>query len=318
MYEKLLELDNLRLNFNQSGMLALNITLGFIMFGVALGIKVENFKKLFLSPKPLLIGFLSQFLMLPLMTFLLILAFNNYITAGVAMGMILVAACPGGNISNFISSVAKGNVELSISLTAIATAAALLLTPLNFALWGELYIRFQEFKSGGELLQPLRIDPLEMFKTVFILLGIPVILGMSFSWKFPNITKKIIKPIQKISVILFMVLVVMAFIKNFHYFELYIKYIMIVVLLHNAVALFTGYSFASIFKLGQLNRRTITIETGIQNSGLGLVLLLNENIFPPGLPIGGMLFIAGWWGIWHMISGLGIAAFWNFRPIKSK
>ena len=164
MYETLKELDNIRLNFNSGGLLALNISLGFIMFGVALGIKIENFKTLFQKPKPVIIGFISQFIALPALTFLLAILFHNYIPLGVALGLILVAACPGGNISNFISSLAKGNVELSISLTAIATLMAIVLTPFNFAFWGDLYIRYLEYSSGTELLQPLKIDTIEIFK----------------------------------------------------------------------------------------------------------------------------------------------------------
>ncbi|MBN2745256.1 MAG: bile acid:sodium symporter family protein [Bacteroidales bacterium] len=316
MYETFQDLDNLRLHFDQGGLFALNISLGIIMFGVALGIRLRNFKTLFLRPKPLIIGFISQFFALPLFTFLLALAFHNYITVGVALGMILVAACPGGNISNFISSLAKGNVELSISLTAIATMMAVVMTPFNFALWGDLYISYLQSTDSENLLQPLKIDAFEMFKSVFILLGIPVILGMIFAWKLPNITAKIIKPIRTISILVFMAIVVLAFVKNYDYFVKFIFYIMIIVLIHNALALTTGFSLASIFKIDRSNRRTITIETGIQNSGLALVLLFNEKIFPADLPIGGMLFIAGWWGIWHMISGIGLAGLWSKIPLK--
>jgi BASS family bile acid:Na+ symporter len=147
-------------------------------------------------------------------------------------------------------------------------------------------------------------------------LGLPLILGMLFSWKFPKITEKITKPIQTISVLIFMSFVLIAFIKNYEYFIDYIAWITVVVLLHNAIALFTGFSFSSLFKIKRRNRRTITIETGIQNSGLALVLLFNDKIFDPELPLGGMLFIAAWWGIWHMISGLGLAALLSKVPLK--
>jgi BASS family bile acid:Na+ symporter len=311
MYETFQELDNLRLNFDEGGLLALNISLGFIMFGVALGIRLRNFKTLFLRPKPIIVGFVSQFFALPALTFLLAVLFHNYITVGVALGMILVAACPGGNISNFISSLAKGNVELSISLTAIATMMAVVMTPFNFAFWGDLYISYLKTTDQAELLQPLTIDAIEMFKQVFILLGIPVIVGMIFAWKLPKVTAKIIKPIQRVSILVFMTIVVLAFVKNYDYFVQFIFYIMIVVLIHNLLALTTGFSLASLFRINRASRRTLTIETGIQNSGLALVLLFNEDIFPKELPIGGMLFIAGWWGIWHMISGIGIASIWS-------
>ncbi len=316
MYEQLLQLDHIRLNFNQDGLTALNITLGVIMFGVALGIKISNFKKIITMPKPAIVGILSQFLMLPLVSFVLVVLLSNFITPSIAMGIILVAACPGGNISNFISSLAKGNVELSISLTAVATVLAVVMTPLNFAFWGGLYIKYASSSAGSGLLRPITIDGWQMFLSVLTVLGIPLVLGMLFSWKFPRITKKIIKPIQTLSVLIFMSFVVIAFIKNYDYFIHYIKWVLVIVLLHNAAALLTGFSFSSLFGIKRRNRRTITIETGIQNSGLALVLLFNEKIFDPDLPLGGMAFIAAWWGIWHMISGLGLAAFLSKVPLK--
>lgn len=316
MFEQLSQLDSLKLNFNQAGMLTLNIAIGFIMFGVALGIRLRNFKKIFLSPKPIIVGIISQFIALPLITFLIAIAFKDYITIGVGLGLILVASCPGGNISNFISSLAKGNVELSVSLTAFATMGAVFLTPLNFALWGKLYIGFVQHSSNSVLLQPLAIDGFEMFKTVIILLGIPLLVGMFFAWKLPNITNKIKKPLQSFSIVLFLLIVVIAFKNNYDLFIQYIGYILIIVLVHNAVALATGFSLASIFKISRGSRRTITIETGIQNSGLALVLLFNDKIFDPDLPIGGMLFIAGWWGIWHILSGLSLAKLWSKIPLK--
>jgi BASS family bile acid:Na+ symporter len=240
--------------------------------------------------------------------------------------MILVASCPGGNISNFISSLAKGNVALSVSLTAIATLGAIVLTPLNFALWGKLYIWAYNVKAE-HLLQPLVIDPTEMFKTVFILLGVPLIVGMWFNHKFPKTTAKIVKPIKNLSILLFVVIVVLAFSNNYSHFLSHITYIFLIVLVHNAVAFTTGYSIASIFKLEKIDRRSVTIETGIQNSGLGLVLLFNPKIFPStividgierSLEIGGMAYIAAWWGIWHILAGLTIAGLWSRIPVEEK
>ena len=87
-------------------------------------------------------------------------------------------------------------------------------------------------------------------------------------------------------------------------------------LVHNGMALLTGYGLSSAFRLPVRDRRTVTIETGIQNSGLGLVLLFNPKIFPPELATGGMLFVTAWWGIWHIISGLSLAALFNRRDRK--
>ena len=310
MYEALLQLDPIKINFSASGMHAINIILSFIMFGVALGIKPAEFKTLIKQPKSLILGLISQVIALPLVTFIVIIALNNYITPTVAMGMILVASCPGGNISNFMSSLSKANTDLSVGLTATTTLLATITTPFNFAFWGGLYVNFIS-KHAKHMLQPLEIDNGQMFETVFILLGVPLVIGIFFSHYFPKITEKLKKPIQMVSIVFFIAMVVLAFANNFDLFLKYIFYIFIIVLVHNFLALATGFSIGSIFKLPNADRRTLTIETGIQNSGLGLVLLFNPKIFPPELALGGMLFITAWWGIWHIISGLSLSLYWN-------
>lgn len=310
MYEALLQLDPIKINFSASGMHAINIILSFIMFGVALGIKPSEFKTLIKQPKSLTLGLISQVIALPLVTFIVIIALNNYITPTVAMGMILVASCPGGNISNFMSSLSKANTELSVGLTATTTLLATITTPFNFAFWGGLYVNFIS-KHAKHMLQPLEIDNGQMFETVFILLGVPLVIGIFFSHYFPKITEKLKKPIQMVSIVFFIAMVVLAFANNFDLFLKYIFYIFIIVLVHNFLALATGFSIGSIFKLPNADRRTLTIETGIQNSGLGLVLIFNPKIFPPELALGGMLFITAWWGIWHIISGLSLSLYWN-------
>jgi bile acid:Na+ symporter, BASS family len=199
-----------------------------------------------------------------------------------------------------MSSMAKANTALSVSLTAIATLGAVIFTPLNFAIWGGLYT------TSGDLLQPIYIDPFEMFKTVAVLLGIPLVLGMTFAHYLPKITAVIVKPLKNISMLIFIGIVILAFTNNFEYFVQFIGLVFLLVLIHNGVALSVGYSVGTLFRLSRRDRRTTTIETGIQNSALGLALLFNPNIFPE--PIGGMAFIAAWWGIWHIISGLGLAS----------
>jgi BASS family bile acid:Na+ symporter len=304
------QLDTIRLNFSTDSLFVLNITLAMIMFGVALDIKMKDFKQVVKFPRPAIIGVVSQFVLLPMVTTTVAIFMRHVITPTMALGMILVASCPGGNISNFISSLAKGNTALSVSLTAFSTLFAIVITPLNFSLWGGLFTKIYSAQSS-ELLRPLVIDSGEMFKTVALLLGIPIVLGMIFSHKMPLISKKIIKPFKIVSIVAFFAMVIMAFANNYNYFVLYIKYIFLIVLIHNALAFTTGYLFSSYFKVRLKEKKTVPIETGIQNSGLALVLLFNPKIFPSDLAIGGMAFIAAWWGIWHILSGLTVAALWS-------
>ncbi len=313
MNNSLVVLDHVRLNFSPAGLFFLNIALAFVMFGVALDIKVDHFTNLIKKPKSAIVGFTSQTFLLPAFTFLLVILLNP--TPTIALGMIMVAACPGGNISNFISSMAKGNVALAVSLTAISTLAAIFFTPFNFASWGNMYIHFYNAHSAAGLVRPLEIDNFQMFETVFILLGIPVITGLFVARKFPVFTAKIKKPINKGSLIFFVLMVISMLAANFSQFMTYIHLVFFFVLLQNGIAMTTGYFFSSMFKCSQQDRRTIAIETGIHNSGLALALLFNPKIFPPEMELGGMAVIAAWWGIWHIISSLTLAWYWYRRPI---
>ena len=292
-----------------------NIILAFVMFGVALGIKTSTFKEVFKKPKSVIIGVLMQWVGLPLVTFLVALAINQWITPMVALGMILVACCPGGNISNFISSLSKGNVELSVSMTAITTALAPIVTPLNFFMWGNLYAYIVSVKQS---IPELSIPFLPMLYQILLLLGIPIVLGMVFAKYHPNATKKITKPAQVLSILLFVGMVVVSFSQNWQIFIDNIIYVFFIVMLHNACALATGYFGAKFAKLPQKDCRSLTVEIGIQNSGLGLVLLFNPVIFPPEIwhqHYGAMLLVTAWWGIWHIVSGLTVAYLFRRKPI---
>ena len=311
MYEQLLNLDPVKINFSKAGMDMINIVLAFVMYGVALGIKPSLFKEVFKKPKSVILGAICQMVLLPAFTYLLVLILNDHITPMVAMGMILVAACPGGNISNFMSSLSKANVEFSVTLTALSTSLAPLTTPGNFALWGGLYVRYLNKHAAGAL-QPLEIPISEVIITVFILLGIPLILGLLTNKYLPKVSEKLKKPMQVFSILFFILMVVLAFGNNLQLFLQYIWYIFFIVLIHNALALAIGYGTGTVFRIPREDRRTITIETGIQNSGLGLVLLFNPKIFPPDLMNGGMLFITAWWAIWHIISGLAVSVMFNY------
>ncbi len=316
MTETLQNLDHIRLNFSQSGLHLLNISLAIIMFGVALELKTEHFKELIKHPRPAIVGIISQLVLLPAVTLLAVILLHKVLTPTIALGMILVAACPGGNISNYINSLAKSNVELAISLTAISTVLAVFSTPFNFSFYGGIYNHYLAGHDASHLLRPLEIDGWQMFRTVIVILGIPMIVGISIANRFPSFTAKIIKPAKRISLILFVFIIIGAISGNISYFVQYAPTVFLIVLAHNALAFLSGYLFAKTMKVGQINSRTICIETGIHNTGLGLVLLFNEKIFPPDLEIGGMAFIAAGWGIWHIIGGSILAFIWKKKPVN--
>ncbi len=298
-------LDNVHINFDSEALWVLNVVLAFVMFGVALEISIKDFKELWSKPKPILIGVLSQFVLLPLVTFILILILKPY--PSIALGMIMVAACPGGNISNFITHLAGGNSALSVCLTAIATLLAVIMTPFSLEFWGSLY------KPTAQILETVAIAPFEMVKLVALLLGLPLFLGMCLHHFRPKLALILAKGLKPLSLLFFVALVFLALYNNMDIFLDYIFYVFWIVLLHNLLAFFTGFSISKIFKLNQKNGKSITIETGIQNSGLGLLLIFT---FFDGL--GGMALLTAFWGIWHLMSGLLLAGYWSKSIIKKE
>ncbi len=294
-------IDQISLNFNPNSLFALNAVIGLMMFGMALDIKLEDFKRIFKSPKAPAIGLVAQFILLPAFTFGLTVLIRPLIpTPSMALGMILIAACPGGNLSNIITYLAKGNTAVSVSMTAVSSAAAIFMTPLNLSIWGSLN------SSTEPILRQVHLDPYQVFTIIFVILGVPLALGIFVSKTWPNFVEKIRKPFKIFSVIVFCAVVAAALGANWSNFVQAIGLVMLVVFLHNASALLLGYGSSRALKLPRRDVRAVSIEVGIQNSALGLTLVFN---FFDGL--GGMAIIAGWWGVWHIIAGLTVAFFWS-------
>jgi BASS family bile acid:Na+ symporter len=294
------DVDLVRLNFNQQSLILLNIILGLVMFGVALDLKVSDFRGLVRLPKAVLIGMLGQFVLLPAFTFLLVLAIHP--VPSIALGMILVAACPGGNVSNFLTHYARGNTPLSVTMTAMSTIAAIVMTPFNLSFWGALN------PQTAHVLRAVAVSPLEMVLAVLLLLGVPMAAGLFVSHRLPSIAARLRVPMRRFGLIAFGLFVVGALAANWRYFLDYVGYVVFAVFLHNALALATGYWAARLARLPERDRRAVSIEVGIQNSALGLVLIFN---FFGGL--GGMAIVTAWWGVWHLISGLTVATWWSRR-----
>lgn len=293
-----LQIDDIKINFDTEALWMLNIALAIIMFGIALDIKIEDFKRLINNPKILFVGLLSQFILLPFLTFILIYIIKPY--PSFALGMMMIAACPGGNVSNFFSKMAKGNTALSVSLTAFATLICLVMTPLNLQLWGSLY------EPTNIILKSVSLSPFELFKLVLLILGIPIILGMIVNHYHHEMAKKINKLLRPFSIFFFILLIVVALYDNADIFKNYIHLVLFLVIFHNIYAFAIGYVTAKSFKLNNKDCKTISMETGIQNSGLGLLLIFS---FFDGL--GGMALLAAFWGVWDIFSGMMLATYWG-------
>lgn len=287
-------IDDAVVSFSAGSLMLLNGILAVVMFSIAIDLKPSDFRAFTKAPKPLIIGLLSQFVLLPFLTYLLVIVVQPQ--ASVALGLILVAACPGGNISNFITHRAGGNTALSVSMTAFSTVGAILLTPVNIAFWGSLYA------PSARLLRSTQIDPVNIAITVGLMLVLPLILGITLNNKRPALTARLRGPLQLTSMAIFVGFVVIALAANWSTFLAFAGGIAGLVIVHNALGLGAGYALATLARLTPFDRRAVTIETGIQNSGLGLVLIFG---FFGGL--GGMAVVAAFSGIWHAISGLLLA-----------
>ncbi len=292
----MLELDDVQIHFSSQGLMVLNIALAVVMFGVALGITLEDFKNLIKNPKLILLGVVSQFILLPLVTYGIIVLINP--KPSIALGMMMVAACPGGNISNFMTHLANGNTALSISLTAFATFLAMFMTPFNFQLYGNLY------EPTAQILKTVELNPFELVKLVILILGIPLVLGMLVRSKNKTLAEKLSKLLKPLSIIVFIAIVIIAFSNNLDIFYDYIHHVLGLGIIHNLVAILLGFGVATVFGLSLRDKKTLAIETGIQNSGLGLLIIFT---FFNGL--GGMAIMAAFWGIWHIVSGLLLATY---------
>ncbi len=293
-------LDQIRINFSSDQVSWLNILLAFIMFGVALDLRLEDFRRVCTQPRLPIVGLVSEYLVLPLLTLLLVWGFRP--APSLALGMVLLSVCPGGNVSNFMVHMARANSALSVILTTITTIGAIVMTPLAFGFWA------QWAPDTARLLRQVQVDPLAMVGAIVQLVGIPVVLGLWIRRQWPEVARRLRKPVSRLSLFIFLAFILGALYANWEHLHRYVHIVFGLVLVHNGLALLSGYYVGKWGGLALAERRTIAIETGIQNSGLGLALVFN---FFQGL--GGMALVLAWWGIWHLISGFALAMWWRHR-----
>lgn len=285
---------------SSTGLLLLNLILALMMFGIALSLRAADFRQVLRQPKAPLVAMLAQFVLLPAASWLLTMLVP--MPAEVALGVILIGACPGGSFSNIMTYLSKGNVALSVSMTGIASLAAALLTPFNFMLYASLN------PATKELLTSINVPFENILILVILVLALPLLLGMLTAKLAPNFALKSQGVFRIISLTTLFSFVLLALIKNWQTFADAADWFLLLVLLHNGFALSLGYGLAYLMQLSRADRRAITFETGIQNSGLGLGI-----IFTFFSEFSGMAIIAAAWGIWHLISGLSLTWLWHWR-----
>lgn len=289
--------DEILLNFTPGSLILLNVVLGLIMFGIALDVTPRDFAVVAKHPKPFIVAILAQLLVLPAVTFGL--TFLLPVSASMALGMILVACCPPGNISQVLTHRSGGNVALSVSMTAVGNLIYIFMLPISVGFWGSLH------PTARELLRTVSLNPLQMLLEIFLIIGLPFALGLLIRARAETFARRAQPIVKWFSLIALLGFIVAALAGNWSTFIGVLGIIVLVVAVHDAVALAIGYSTAVIGGLGTRERKAMTFEVGIRNAGLGLGLVFT---FFGGL--GGMAIVAGWWGIWDIIAGLIVAALW--------
>jgi len=295
------EIDAVRLNFSPESLVALDLILAFVLFGVALDIKVADFRRIVTAPRGTVIGLLAHSVLLPAVAWALTMVLKP--EPSIALGMILVASCPSGNISNFLVNYARGNTALSVTIAAFSMLGSIFFTPFNLAFWGALN------PATRPILHAVELSPWEVLGAVVVLLGVPTSLGIWVSHRYPAFAVRARRSFQVLSLAFFVLFVVGALVVNWDFFLGYTQRVVLFVFLLNAFALLTGYYTARAFRLPEGDRRAVSLEVGIQNSGFGLALVFN---FFGGL--GGMAIVAAWWGIWHILAGLTVSTWWRRHP----
>lgn len=295
--------DALRLHFNPDQMAVLNAAMAFLMFSVALDVRPTDFRKVADYPKSVLVGLTVQYLLFPLFTLGIIWLFQPPVS--MALGMVLVSMCPSGNMTNFLVHFARANVALSVTLNAVIILLATVVTPAGFLFWGKYVPASEVIRASFE------IRFADMALIIIQLILAPLLIGMLLHQRFPDAVARIRPWAQRVSLLIFFAILALALLGNWDNLVQYLGFVFMVVAVHNLVALSTGYGLARLVRLPELDCRTLAFESGVHNTALGLLLIFK---FFGGL--GGMALVAAWWGIWDLVTGIGLALYWRRKEGK--
>ncbi len=292
-------LDQLTIALGPEAQLLLAGAIVTMMFAIALGLKPEHFAFLKTEPKLFWGGLAAQLIGLPAMTIVLVALLAP--PPSIALGMIVVAACPGGNVSNFMTFAARGDAAYSVSLTAGSSVIASLWTPAAILFWSALY------PPTANLLEAIDFNRVTFVLQTTLMLAAPLGLGMLAAHYQPGAAAKVQKPLAWFGAGVLGFVIIDGVIQFWSVLVEGWALILIPVAAHNAAAFALGAGAGRLLGANTARRRSLTFEVGIQNAGLAVVLLLAQL---KGL--GGAAAIAAAWGVWHFFSGGVMIAFFRF------
>ncbi|HVG64057.1 MAG TPA: bile acid:sodium symporter family protein [Hyalangium sp.] len=284
--------------------LVLSLVLAMMVFSVALELRAEDFHRVLQMPRSVLCGLIPQFVLLPVGTWLATLLLE--LPPNVEAAMILVAACPGGSLSNVITHHGGGNAALSVSISAVAGLLALALTPFNFS-W-----MIAANPATSSWLRALEIDPAGIWISLVLILALPMSLGLLLNHRLPLITARIQKPLARLSMLALLAFIALGLIRDRHLLTAGILPQLGLVVLHNASGLAFGWVAALALRVPERDGRAVMLEGGMQNVGLALgIIAVQFNADPD------MVLIVSLWGIWHIVSGMTLAVLWRWKDARS-
>ena len=284
-------LDQLRIALDPLGQAGIAVALMLMMFSVALGLRVDDFTLLLSRRLLFLGGVLTQVVGLPLVTYGLVEYFSP--PPSIALGMFVVACCPGGAASNFLTFLARGDVAYSVALTATSSLLAAVLTPASILFWSHSY------EPTSTLLQSLDVSPWVFLGQTMLLLGVPLIAGMIIAARAPDVAMRWRSRLALLGGLALGGVVIYGTLKFLPVLLPALPLLGSIAITHNAAAFLTGIVASFVLRAGSRKRRALTFEVGIQNSGLAIVILIGQL---KGL--GGAAAIAAIWGVWHLIAGM--------------
>jgi len=284
--------------------IVLSLVLALLVFSIALDLKIADFRRVAQAPRAVVCGLLPQFVLFPAATWLATLALD--LPPQVEAAMILVAVCPGGTTSSFITHLGGGNAALSVTISAFTSVASLVLMPLNFS-W-----MVAANPATASWLRSLAIDASAIWFTLMVLLALPLSIGLAVAWRWPAFTARVRKPLARVAIMALVGFVLAGLVMQRHLLTASILPVLLVVVLHNATGLLMGHFAATALRVTERDRRAVIIEGGMQNAGLALGIIAVQ--FSSDLQ---MVILASLWGIWHSVSGLTLAFWWRRKDARA-
>jgi len=298
------ELDSIDVGIGDSVTVALKVLIALFLFGIALDTKPADLLAAIRRPVVMGVALTTQFVVIPGISVALIPLFD--LPVSVALGLLLVACCPAGNLSNLLTYRARADVALSVTLTSVSNAAAAVLTPVALLGWGSL------LPEADELLGSVEMEPGSVLLEVALLIALPFTAGILVAARRPAIAKRARRVLEPTTFALLLLVLVGGVSANISTIITFAGVIGVAVAAQNLMSLAVGRGAAIVCRLDRSAARAMTLEMGVRNTGLGLVLALS--FFPS---VGGVAVTVALWGLWDVGTGFALASWWRRHPVPA-